>query len=76
MQAAQDRDRSDATDGLNRAAHRGVLAQRETRANAIVIAGIGAQDSAQMCLAEYNDVVEALTPDRSYEALAIAVLPR
>jgi len=76
MEAAQDRDRGDATDRMNRAAHRCVLAQREMCANAVVIASISGQDSAQMGLVEYNDVVEALTPDRTDETLDIAVLPR
>jgi hypothetical protein len=63
MQAAQDRDRSDTTDGLNRSAHRRVLVQCEMRANVIVIGAISSQDSPQMCLAEYDDVVEALPSD-------------
>ena len=48
MQAAQDRDRDDVTDGLNRPADRCVLAQREMCANAIIIGGVSGQDSAQM----------------------------
>ena len=50
MQAAQDRDRSDTTDGLNRSAHRRVLVQCEMRANVIVIGAIRSQDSPQMCI--------------------------
>ena len=76
MQAAQDRDRGDATDGLNRAADRCVFAQREMRANSIIIGGVSGQDSAQMCLAEYDDVVEAFTSDRTDHPLDIAILPR
>ncbi len=63
MQAAQDRDRSNATDGLNRPAHGRILVQRQMRENVIVVRGIGSQDPLQVCLAEHNDVVEALPSD-------------
>src|SRR5579859_1018176 len=72
MQTAQDRDRDDATDGLNPAADRCVLAQREMRANSIIIGGVSGQESAQMCLAEYDDVVEAFASDRTDHSLDIA----
>ena len=65
MQAAEDRDRSDSTDGLNGPAYRCVLAQCEMRANAITIGGLSGQDSAQMCLTEYDDMVEAFPSDRT-----------
>jgi hypothetical protein len=35
------------------------------RSDAIVIVGVGLQDSTQMHLAQDNDVVHTLTPDRS-----------
>ena len=75
MQAAQDRDRSDATDGLNRSAHRRVLAQGEMCAYAVIVIRIRGQDSVQMCLAEHDDVVEALAPDRADHPLDVAILP-
>src|SRR5258707_6717839 len=44
--------------------------------NFIVIASIGSQDSAQMHLAEDNDVVHTFTPDRSDQPFGKAILPR
>src|SRR5258708_5885349 len=43
--------------------------------NVVVIASIGSQDSAQMHLAQDNDVVHTLTPDRSDQPFGKAVLP-
>src|SRR5512135_919489 len=76
MHAAQYGDRDDATDGLNRAADGCVFAQREMRANAIIIGGVSGQDSAQMCLAEYDDMVEAFPSDRADHPFNAAILPR
>src|SRR5258708_20239100 len=44
--------------------------------NVVVIASIGSQDSAQMHLAEDNDVVHTFTPDRSDQPFGEAILPR
>src|SRR3982074_1767981 len=44
--------------------------------DAIVIASIGSQDSAQMHLAQDNDVVHTFTPDRSDQPFGKAILPR
>src|SRR6476620_8402405 len=44
--------------------------------NFIVIASIGSQDSAQMRLAQDNDVAHTFTPDRSDQPFGKAILPR
>src|SRR6202163_2870934 len=44
--------------------------------NFVVIASIGSQDSAQMRLAQENDVVQALAPNRSDQPFGKAILPR
>src|SRR3981081_1375783 len=44
--------------------------------NAIIIVGIGSHDSAQMHLAQDNDVVHTFTPDRSDQPFGKAILPR
>src|SRR3979490_58659 len=44
--------------------------------NVVVIVGIGSQDSAQMHLAQDNDVVHTFTPDRSDQPFGKAILPR
>src|SRR6478672_8040389 len=44
--------------------------------NFIVIASIRSQDSAQMRLAQDNDVVHTFTPDRADQPFSKAILPR
>src|SRR4030081_314249 len=44
--------------------------------NVVVIASIGSQDSAQMYLAQNNDVVQTFKPDRSDQPFGKAILPR
>src|SRR5271169_738052 len=46
------------------------------RSDAIIIVGVGFQDPAQMHLAQDNDVVDTLTPDRSDRPFGKAILPR
>ena len=46
------------------------------RSDAVVIISIGFQNSAQMRLAQDNDVVHTLTPDRSDQPFHKAILPR
>src|SRR5258705_12431783 len=46
------------------------------RSDAIVIVGVGFQDPTQMHLAQDNDVVHTLTPDRSDQPFGNAILPR
>src|ERR1700686_4800781 len=62
------------TGSLNRA--RRILVQGSMRSDAIVIVGVGFQDPTQMHLAQDNDVVHALTPDRSDQPFGKAILPR
>src|SRR6266849_3353626 len=46
------------------------------RSDAIVIVGVGFQDPTQMHLAQDNDVVHTLAPDRSDQPFGKAILPR
>src|SRR6202042_1732152 len=46
------------------------------RSDAIMIVGVGFQDPTQMGLAQDNDVVQTLTPDRSDQPFGKAILPR
>ena len=46
------------------------------RAGPIVIVRIVFQNPAQMCLAQNNDVIQTLAPDRSDQPLGKAILPR
>src|SRR6202022_1840155 len=43
--------------------------------DAIVVASVRFQNSAQMCLAQNNDVVQTLAPDRSDQPFGKAILP-
>ena len=46
------------------------------RSDVIVIASIGSQDSAQMCLSQDDEMVHALAPDRPDQPFGKAILPR
>src|SRR3981189_92471 len=46
------------------------------RSDVVVVACVRSQDSAQMHLAQDNDVVHTLTPDRSDQPFGKAILPR
>jgi hypothetical protein len=42
---------------------------------AVIIVRIGSQDSAQMCLAQNNDVIQTRAPNRSDQPFGKAILP-
>src|SRR5216683_928674 len=46
------------------------------RSDAVVVVSVRFQTLAQMCLAQDNDVVQTLAPDRSDQPLGKAILPR
>ena len=75
VKAAEDRLRCDGADALNRAMKRGVLVQRSMSPQLIIIGGICAEDSAQVCFTEHDHVVQALPADRANEPLNLSVLP-
>src|SRR6202163_4503564 len=63
------------TGSLNRARNRRILVQGSMRSDVIVIVGVGFHDPTQMHLAQDNDVVHTLTPDRSDQPFGKAILP-
>src|SRR6266849_2518698 len=65
MKSAQDGVRTYDAGSLNRTRDRCILVQRPMRSNAVVIGRIVFQNPAQMFLAQNNDVVQTLAPDRS-----------
>jgi hypothetical protein len=73
MKSAQDGACTDHTGSLNRARNWRILVQGSMRSDAIVIVGVGFQDPTQMHLAQDNDVVHALTPDRSDQPFGKAI---
>src|ERR1700680_4541584 len=75
MKSAQDGMRTDHTGSLNRARDWCILVQGSMNSDAVVIVRIRSQDSAQMHLAQDNDMVHTLTPDRPDQPFGKAILP-
>ena len=50
-------------DALHASGRWRVFRQREMRARSVIVRKVSGQDSAQMLLAEYHDVVQAIAPD-------------
>src|SRR6476469_5607992 len=63
------------TGSLNRARNRRILVQGSMRSSTVVIFGIRFEYPAQMRLAQNNDVVHPLTPDRSDQPFGKTILP-
>ena len=78
VKAAEDRLRCNGAETLNRAMERGVLVQRSMSPQLIIIiiGGICAKDSAQVCFTEHDHVFQALPADRADESFNIGILPR
>jgi hypothetical protein len=75
MDPAEDRYRCDAAELLGSPTIWSILIQREMSSDLVVIRSISLQDTAQMRLAEHDEVVERFAPDRSDKPLNVAVLP-
>ena len=54
----------------------GVLVEREMCARRMVVAQVGGENPAQMAFAEYDDVIQAFSPDRSDDPFDVRILPR
>ncbi len=75
MKSAKDRVRSDASGPLNRARDRRIFVQGTMRSDVVVITSVGLQDAAQMRLVQDDQMIHALSPDRSDQPLGKAILP-
>jgi hypothetical protein len=75
MKSAQDGKRPDHTGSLNWARNGRIPIQNQVRPRPIIVASIEFQDLAQMCLAQNNDVVHTIAPDRTDQVLDKAILP-
>jgi hypothetical protein len=64
------------TGALYRARDWCILVQRPMRSDAVIVMGVTFQNATQMRLAQDNDVVHTLTPDRSDQPFSKAILPR
>jgi hypothetical protein len=76
MKSAQDSVRTYDAGSLYRPRNRRIFMQRSMRSDAVVIIGVRFQNAAQMLLAEDNEVIQTLTPDRSDQPFGKAILPR
>jgi len=76
MKPAEKRPHGDLTEPLDRSAGRRILAQRQMRSKRVVITRVARKDSAQVGLAEDDDVIEAFPADRADQSLRMPVLPR
>jgi len=76
MQTAELGARSDPALLCDWPCQRCIFVQRQVSSGAIVIVGIGLQHAAQMRLAENDQMVQALSSDRSYQPFNIGILPR
>ena len=76
VKPAQDGVRTYETGSLNRPRIRRSFVWRPMCSDAIVVASVRFQNSAQMCLAPNNDVIQTLAPDRSDQPFGKAILPR
>ena len=54
----------------------GVFGERSVGSQFVVIVGIRRQDSAQVCFAEDDDMIQALSPDRADQPFDVSILPR
>ena len=76
VQAADDRQRNNASGALDGSRQRRVFGQGQVCSDAVVVMCIRAQHMAQMALAEHDHMIEALAPDRADQSLGMTVLPR
>jgi hypothetical protein len=53
-----------------------ILAQGEMCPSFVVIGDVGCDDAAEVSLAEHDEVVETLPPDRADQPFEVSVLPR
>jgi hypothetical protein len=60
---------------VNRTEARHIFAQRPVRPDVVVVIGVTLQNLPQMSLAQDDEVIEALAPDRSDQPFRKAVLP-
>ena len=78
MQATDFANRDDhaALRRLDRASAGCILVEREVSASPVIVLEVRAQDASQVPLAENDDMVQTLPPDRADEPLRDGILPR
>src|SRR5262249_33222880 len=78
MQATNFGNRNDGAEfrRFNRPSIGGILVEREVSASPVIVREIRREETSQVPLAEDDDVIQALTPDRADESLRERILPR
>ena len=76
MKAAEDGHRYDAAPALDRPLDRGIFVERPMCPQLVIVSGIFRQNPAQMRLAQDDEMVDTLAPDRSDQPFGKAILPR
>src|ERR1700730_8478434 len=76
MESAKKWRRLNATNGMYCPRRRRVLVDRKLRASLVIVGCVRSQQMAKMPLAEHDNVVKTLPPDRTDRPFAISVLPR
>jgi hypothetical protein len=74
MKLAENRPRAKLAQLLDRPMARRILLQGQMWSEFVVVAAVGRKDSAQMGLAEDDDVIEAFPADRADQSLRIPIL--
>jgi hypothetical protein len=74
MKFAENRPRAKLAQLLDRPMARRILFQGQMWSEFVVVAAVGRKDSAQMGLAEDDDVIEAFPADRADQSLRIPIL--
>ena len=68
MQATEDAHWNDPPDPVDRSMDWGVFVQRQVSPSFVVIRDVACDDAAEVSLAEHDEMVETLPPDRAIEA--------
>jgi hypothetical protein len=76
MKAAEDRPSGDLAKPLNRPMARRVLAQGQMCSELVVIGNVSSKNSAQMGVAEDDDVIKAFPADGADQSLRMPILRR
>ena len=76
MKSAEDGRRYDVAQALDGAVDRRILVERPMSPQLIIVSSILRQNPAQMRLAQYDHMVDALAPDRSDQPFGNAILSR
>ena len=76
VQATEDAHWNDPPDPVDRSMDWGVFVQRQVSPSFVVIRDVAGDDAAEVSLAEHDEMVETLPPDRADQPFDVSVLPR